>query len=94
MKLLVLGGGAVVTEFYLPAFCLLGRVSDVLIIEPSPDRIRDISHRFPSVQCKQAGFQEYLKDGGKLGDLMAQSNHPNRKGHELVVKELSRWFPE
>lgn len=40
-----------------------------------------------------AAFKRYVHEGGKLQDLMAQSNHPNRKGHELVVKELLRWFP-
>ncbi len=28
-----------------------------------------------------------------LADLLAWSNHPNRAGHELVTKELLRWFP-
>lgn len=39
-----------------------------------------------------AAFQHYLKSGN-LSDLMSWSNHPNRKGHELVVQELLRWFP-
>ena len=37
-------------------------------------------------------FQKHAADGGKLEDLMAQFNHPNRKGHELVAAELARWF--
>lgn len=28
----------------------------------------------------------------RLADLMAQVNHPNRAGHELVAAELQRWF--
>ncbi len=40
-----------------------------------------------------ARFQEYVHTGGKLADLMAQVNHPNRKGHELVAAELLKWFP-
>jgi len=39
-----------------------------------------------------AAFKEYMKTGD-LSDLMAWSNHPNRKGHELVAAELLRWFP-
>lgn len=38
-------------------------------------------------------FQRYVKDGGKLEDVMAQINHPNRKGHDWVAAELMRWFP-
>ena len=40
-----------------------------------------------------AQFQNYVHAGGQLGDIMAQVNHPNRKGHELVAAELLKWFP-
>ncbi len=39
-------------------------------------------------------FQQYVADGGKLEDLMSQGNHPNRKGHDLVLKELIGWFAD
>ncbi len=39
-----------------------------------------------------AMFKQYVTEGGDLNDLMSQVNHPNRKGHELVVKELLKWF--
>jgi lysophospholipase L1-like esterase len=41
-----------------------------------------------------AAFQQYVRDGGELIDLMSQVNHPNRKGHDLVVTKLLEWFPE
>ncbi len=28
-----------------------------------------------------------------LSDIMSWSNHPNRRGHELVARELLSWFP-
>ncbi len=31
--------------------------------------------------------------GVPLAELMSQVNHPNGKGHELVARELLRWFP-
>jgi lysophospholipase L1-like esterase len=37
-------------------------------------------------------FTEYVRQGGNLEDLMSQSGHPNRKGHELVAAELAKWF--
>lgn len=40
-----------------------------------------------------AQFQNYVHAGGHLEDIMAQVNHPNRKGHELVTAELLKWFP-
>ncbi len=38
-------------------------------------------------------FQEQVAKGARLEDLMSQVNHPNRQGHELVAKELMKWFP-
>jgi len=39
-----------------------------------------------------AEFKAYVNKGGKLEDLMAQFNHPNRKGHDLVVAAAAKWF--
>lgn len=30
---------------------------------------------------------------GDLSDILSWSNHPNRAGHELVAREILRWFP-
>ncbi len=40
-----------------------------------------------------AAFRRAIRSGTKPGDLMSQSNHPNRAGHDLVVGELMKWFP-
>lgn len=37
-------------------------------------------------------FSNYAADHC-LTDLLSWSNHPNRRGHELVARELLRWFP-
>lgn len=39
-------------------------------------------------------FQSHVKHGEKLSDLMSQGNHPNHKGHDLVVNKLLKWFPK
>jgi len=39
-------------------------------------------------------YHDYEKAGGQRGDLLAQYNHPNEKGHELVAKQLLPWFTE
>ena len=39
-----------------------------------------------------AAFEHYTKTGD-LADLLSWRNHPNRAGHEIVAKELLRWFP-
>ena len=40
-----------------------------------------------------AQFKSQMHRGAHLAKFMAQSNHPNRKGHQLVAAELSKWFP-
>lgn len=37
-------------------------------------------------------FQGRLHAGELLDSFMSQSNHPNRKGHEIVAAELLKWF--
>jgi lysophospholipase L1-like esterase len=37
-------------------------------------------------------FRAHMKVA-ELDDLMSWSNHPNRSGHDLVARELRRWFP-
>jgi lysophospholipase L1-like esterase len=39
-------------------------------------------------------FRTKLKSGARLEDLMSQSNHPNRAGHELVAAEFLKWLPK
>jgi hypothetical protein len=31
--------------------------------------------------------------GGDLANLLSWPNHPNRRGHDLVVDEVMRWIP-
>jgi len=37
-------------------------------------------------------FEDYVASGGQLTDLLSWPNHPNRKGHELVTRELMHYF--
>lgn len=39
-----------------------------------------------------AAFKAEMARGTPLAELMSQSNHPNARGHELVGRELVRWF--
>lgn len=40
-----------------------------------------------------AAFNRYLANGGEVTDLLSHINHPNHLGHQLVTRELLRWFP-
>jgi lysophospholipase L1-like esterase len=37
-------------------------------------------------------YEDYAQRSGDLTDLLSWSNHPNRRGHEIVATELLRWF--
>jgi acyl-CoA thioesterase-1 len=39
-----------------------------------------------------AAFETYALKTGSIEDLLSWSNHPNRKGHELVAAELLTFF--
>ncbi len=57
-------------------------------------QVRDLAQQFGvGLVDSLAGFRAKVSQGVKLVDLMAQSNHPNRAGHELVAAELFKWFP-
>ena len=47
----------------------------------------------PEAYATDERQQRWLAEGGDLSDLLSWSNHPNRAGHELVARELLRWFP-
>ena len=41
-----------------------------------------------------AGFDRYQLETGNVTDLLSQVNHPNRRGHEIVTRELFTWFSD
>lgn len=57
------------------------------------EQIRRLSERFHTGLADS--LKAYLsaeKAGTPFAELMSQVNHPNRAGHELIVKELLPWF--
>lgn len=41
-----------------------------------------------------AAFHHHATTEGEIEHLMSQGNHPNRRGHDLVIGELMEWFPQ
>lgn len=39
-----------------------------------------------------AAFRRKAEEGERIADYMAQVNHPNARGHEVVAAEIIRWF--
>lgn len=37
-------------------------------------------------------FQKYLDHGNEMADLLSSTNHPTNLGHEIIAKNISRFF--
>lgn len=58
------------------------------------DQIRQLASEYHvGLVDSLALFEAKVRSGTPLRDLMAQSNHPNRRGHEIVAAGLLNWFP-
>ena len=57
------------------------------------NQIMDMSTEFKvGLVDSYALFQKIHSDGYKLADYMSQVNHPNEKGHQLVVDGIMKYF--
>ena len=57
------------------------------------NQIMDMSTEFKvGLVDSYALFQKIHSDGYKLADYMSQVNHPNEKGHQLVVDGMMKYF--
>lgn len=60
LRFVILGGGAVTTEFYLPALYLTGRLSDAVVVDPDADQIRAKAMAFGQARFESAGYAAFL----------------------------------
>jgi lysophospholipase L1-like esterase len=67
-------------------------VADALNLHAHQVRVLAARHRLGLVDSL-AAFATRVSQGTPLADLMSQSNHPNRAGHDLVTEGLLSWFP-
>lgn len=63
------------------------------LLRKHADQIRKLAEEYEVglVDCFSV-FEDYIKNGGDITDLLSWPNHPNRKGHELIAREILRWF--
>lgn len=58
------------------------------------DQVRRLAEEYAvGLADSHAAFTAYCSAGGHILDLLSHGNHPNRLGHQLVTRELLRWFP-
>jgi lysophospholipase L1-like esterase len=73
------------------------------VVDRDGEAWRDLARHSEQIRCLAAeyetglvdsfaAFQAYVAARGDPTDLLSWSNHPNRRGHELVARELLRWF--
>lgn len=57
------------------------------------EQVRSLAQMFEiGLVDSLAAFKQFAAGGGNLETLMSQGNHPNRAGHELVVRPLAACF--
>lgn len=70
-------------------------LSDQDVLSQHAEQIRMLARKNKiGLADSYAAVVEYLKSGNDITSIMSQVNHPNRQGHEMVVEELLKWFPE
>lgn len=68
-----------------------------------PEKMTDIYRRVQMIKDLSAeksvglidtfqAWDNYIKQGGSLSDLLVSVTHPSYKGHQLIVSELMKWF--
>jgi rhamnogalacturonyl hydrolase YesR len=63
------------------------------LLEKHSQQIREIASKYRiGLIDSYAAFKKMKQDGADLKSYMAQSNHPNEKGHAVVCKLIMQWF--
>jgi lysophospholipase L1-like esterase len=73
------------------------------LADPSAERWRQLLQHADQIRALAAeyrvgladsltAFESHVRASGDLTDLLSWSNHPNRRGHEIVATEMLRWF--
>jgi nucleoside-diphosphate-sugar epimerase/predicted dehydrogenase len=89
IRLLILGGGAVVSEFYIPAIQRFDGIFETLIVDPSPATLPKLSVTSSTIHTQQAGFREFLcsNENSKQFDavIVALPNHLHAEATGLAL---------
>ncbi len=63
------------------------------ILNQHANQIRQLAERYDTgLADSYQAFDGKRQQGDSLSRYMAQNNHPNEKGHTLIVEELAKWF--
>lgn len=62
MRFVLLGAGAVTTEFYLPGLYLAGRLRDAILVDPDAEQIRENMSAFRDVCYHASDYKTFLDE--------------------------------
>jgi predicted dehydrogenase len=62
MRYLILGGGSVTTEFYLPALALMGRLGDATVVDLDAPAIKSSHQQFAAVDLRAQDYMSFLME--------------------------------
>ncbi len=89
LRLLVLGAGAVVTEYYAPALRMLGW-QDAHVVDPSPGAFASVRAAYPEAILHSVGFREALMDDALVAQVdavvVALPNSLHEEAVELALQ--------
>jgi predicted dehydrogenase/nucleoside-diphosphate-sugar epimerase len=60
LRFVILGGGAVTTEFYLPALHLNGRLGDAVVVDPDAEQVRANATAFGDARFQTGDYAAFL----------------------------------
>ena len=89
-KLLILGGGAVVRELYLPALQRLGWTDRVLIVEPSQDSVNALVEKYPGARLRVSDYRAPFEDDSAAAFDGAVIALPNQYHQDAATRALQR----
>ena len=77
-RLVILGAGSVVHEYYLPALSMMGKLAAVEVVDANPEAISALQRRFPGAQYRCGNYEAILGDSemrcGNDGVIVALPN--------------------
>lgn len=88
-RLLILGAGSVVTEFYLPALQLVHGLCHTLFVDSSESALKNLTRIFPAARHQRADFKDYLIQNSDKGlfdaVVVALPNYLHAQAAELAM---------
>ncbi len=93
LKLLILGGGAVVRELYLPALDMLHLIAGTAVVDTCKSSLASIKDKYPGVDTRQADYRDILSRVGNRSEFNAVLVAlPNFLHEAAVVEALELGF--